>query len=78
MTSQEHGHVPAVVILVKSLLAWREAHNGQGPAHPAERKEFIAELMKQKRNQDEENFDEAVAYFRRAGTKQGVSVEVSC
>lgn len=48
-------------------------HDGKGPSTTAERKEFSAAVLKQKRNNDEENFDEAVTYFRRAGTKHGVT-----
>lgn len=33
-------------------------------------------MLKQKRNSDEENFDEAVTYFRRAGTKHGIPDEI--
>jgi hypothetical protein len=49
-------------------------HDGKGPATTAERKEFTQAVTKQKRNSDEENFDEAVTLFRRAGTKTGVSL----
>ncbi|ORY88225.1 NEDD8-activating enzyme E1 regulatory subunit [Leucosporidium creatinivorum] len=76
MNSQEHGHVPAVVILVKALEEWRASHDGKGPSTTAERKEFSAAVLKQKRNNDEENFDEAVTYFRRAGTKHGIPSEI--
>jgi len=61
-------------------LARHSQHDGKGPSTTAERKEFSAAVLKQKRNSDEENFDEAVTYFRRAGTKHGVSVllDLSC
>lgn len=90
MDSKDHGHVPAVVILVKAFEEWRAAvsisslerrnktdregrqHEGKGPETAAERKEFAQAVMKQKRNSDEENFDEAVTLFRRAGTKTAV------
>lgn len=73
MTSADHGHVPAVVILVKALEEYRATHDGKGPVTTAERKDLIALVNKEKRGLDEENFDEAVTLFRRAGTKSGVS-----
>lgn len=47
-------------------------HNGQVPTGSAERKAFMDGVMKQKVQSDEENFDEAVTLYRRAGTKHGV------
>jgi amyloid beta precursor protein binding protein 1 len=76
MNSQQHGHIPAVVILVQALQAWRAAHDGKGPATTAERKEFVQSVTALKRSSDEENFDEAVTLFRRAGTKTGVPAEI--
>lgn len=94
MDSAEHSHVPAVVILVKAIQAWRQSvglssfgldrsslvhlqHDGRRPSTTAERKEFVSTVMAGKKGQDEENFDEAVTYFRRAGTKSGVSCSAS-
>lgn len=48
-------------------------HGGQVPTGSAERKAFMNGVMKQKVQSDEENFDEAVTLYRRAGTKHGVS-----
>lgn len=76
MTSADHGHVPAVVILVKALEEYRATHDGKGPVTTAERKDLIALVNKEKRGLDEENFDEAVTLFRRAGTKSGVPSEI--
>ncbi|KAI5478648.1 amyloid beta precursor protein binding protein 1 [Pseudohyphozyma bogoriensis] len=76
MDSAAHGHVPAVVILIKALEEWRATHGGNNPASMAERRELVNKVLEQKIVQDEENFDEAVTLFRRAGTKSGVPSEV--
>ncbi|GAA6010544.1 hypothetical protein JCM10207_001355 [Rhodosporidiobolus poonsookiae] len=77
LDSEQHGHVPAVVILVKGLEAWKAAHNGNPPTGTAERKQFIDEgILAHKRHADEENFDEAVTLYRRAGTKPNVPPEL--
>ena len=51
-------------------------HGGKGPATTGERKEFVQSVAALKRNSDEENFDEAVTLFRRAGTRTGVPQEI--
>ncbi|GAA5927911.1 hypothetical protein JCM1841_005047, partial [Sporobolomyces salmonicolor] len=76
MDTAEHGHVPAVVILVKALEAWKAAHEGNGPTGAKERKEFMDAVLKQKVQSDEENFDEAVTLFRRAGTRTGIPPDI--
>ncbi|SCZ96749.1 BZ3500_MvSof-1268-A1-R1_Chr4-1g06682 [Microbotryum saponariae] len=76
MDSAEFGHVPAVVILVKALQEWRESHEGKGPSTTTERKQFADSVLAKKRQHDDENFDEAVTLFRRAGTKTGIPSEV--
>ncbi|GAA5895368.1 hypothetical protein JCM6882_006233 [Rhodosporidiobolus microsporus] len=76
LDNAQHGHVPAVVILVKALEEWKAAHNGASPTGTAERRAFTDAVLKQKRQSDEENFDEAVTLFRRAGTKANVPPEV--
>ncbi|KAK4700961.1 hypothetical protein P7C70_g5278, partial [Phenoliferia sp. Uapishka_3] len=73
MDSEQHGHIPAVVILVKALEEWRASHDGKGPTGTEERTAFAKLVVSRRRNSDEENFDEAVALFRRAGTKPSVS-----
>ncbi|GAA5972715.1 hypothetical protein JCM21900_002362 [Sporobolomyces salmonicolor] len=76
MDTAEHGHVPAVVILVKALEEWKAAHEGNGPTGAKERKEFMDAVLKQKVQSDEENFDEAVTLFRRAGTRTGIPPDI--
>ncbi|GAA5874111.1 hypothetical protein JCM1840_000354 [Sporobolomyces johnsonii] len=76
MDTAEHGHVPAVVILVKALEEWKAAHEGKGPTGAKERKEFMDAVLKQKMQSDEENFDEAVTLFRRAGTRTGIPADI--
>ncbi|GAA5825049.1 hypothetical protein JCM3770_004513 [Rhodotorula araucariae] len=76
MDSAQHAHVPAVVILIKALEAWKAAHDGRGPTGTKERKEFMDGILALKRQSDEENFDEAVTLFRRAGTRLGIPREI--
>ncbi|KAL8280567.1 hypothetical protein RQP46_006890 [Phenoliferia psychrophenolica] len=76
MDSEQHGHIPAVVILVKALEEWRASHDGKGPVGTEERNAFAKLVVSRRRNSDEENFDEAVALFRRAGTKPSIPSEI--
>ncbi|KAK4052714.1 hypothetical protein OIV83_002001 [Microbotryomycetes sp. JL201] len=69
MDSAEFSHVPAVIVLVKAMEAWKTNHDGQVPQGSAERQSFIKDLTALKRKSDDENIDEAVTLFRRAGTK---------
>jgi len=68
MDTTDHGHIPYVYILVRALDDWKTAHNGLPPQTHAEKQEFKSILNAQKRNPDEENFDEAVAQAYRAWT----------
>ncbi|GAA6015476.1 hypothetical protein JCM8202_002485 [Rhodotorula sphaerocarpa] len=76
MDSEQHGHVPAVAILIKALEEWKSSHDGQGPTGTAERRQFTDSIAALKRQSDEENFDEAVTLFRRAGTRHGIPAEI--
>ncbi|BGP02964.1 NEDD8-activating enzyme E1 regulatory subunit [Rhodotorula toruloides ATCC 204091] len=76
MDTEQHGHVPAVIVLIKALEEWKASHGGQVPNGSAERKAFMDGVMKQKAQSDEENFDEAVTLYRRAGTKHGIPSDV--
>ncbi|GAA5900782.1 Ula1p [Sporobolomyces salmoneus] len=77
MDSAQHSHVPAVVILVKALEEWKSSHGGKGPEGTKERKEFLELVMKEKRKgSDEENFDEAVGLYRRAGNKRAIPEDI--
>ncbi|BGP27169.1 NEDD8-activating enzyme E1 regulatory subunit [Rhodotorula toruloides] len=76
MDTEQHGHVPAVIVLIKALEEWKASHSGQVPNGLTERKVFMDGVMKQKVQSDEENFDEAVTLYRRAGTKHGIPSDV--
>ncbi|GAA5984582.1 hypothetical protein JCM10908_003410 [Rhodotorula pacifica] len=76
MDSEQHGHIPAVAILIKALEDWKAAHGGQSPTGSAERKQFTDSVLALKRQSDEENFDEAVTLYRRAGTRHGIPAEI--
>ncbi|GAA5866109.1 hypothetical protein JCM8547_000601 [Rhodosporidiobolus lusitaniae] len=75
MDSAEHGHVPAVVILVKGLREWEREHSSL-PLTFKDRQAFTKSILALKRQSDEENFDEAVALFRRAGGGEKVPKDV--
>ncbi|KAI9438473.1 hypothetical protein H4582DRAFT_1814429 [Lactarius indigo] len=68
MDTTDHGHIPYVYILVRTLDDWKAAHNGLAPQTYAEKQEFKSILNAQKRTPDEENFEEAVAQAYRAWT----------
>ncbi|KAF8273387.1 hypothetical protein EI94DRAFT_1715778 [Lactarius quietus] len=72
MDTTEHGHIPYVYILVRALDDWKAIHNGLPPQTYEEKQEFKLILDAQKRNPDEENFDEAVAQAYRAWTPTDV------
>lgn len=76
MDSEQHGHIPAVAILIKALEDWKTAHGGQTPTGSTERKQFTDSVLALKRQSDEENFDEAVTLYRRAGTRHGIPAEI--
>lgn len=77
LDSAQHSHVPAVVILVKALEEWKNSHSGKQPEGALERKQFLESVSCQKRKgSDEENFDEAVGLYRRAGNKRPVPEEI--
>ncbi|GAA5879880.1 hypothetical protein JCM16303_004383 [Sporobolomyces ruberrimus] len=76
MDSAQHSHVPAVVILVKALEEWKSTHEGKGPEGMKERKEFLELVSKEKKGSDEENFDEAVGLYRRAGNKRPIPEDI--
>jgi amyloid beta precursor protein binding protein 1 len=58
--SQEHAHVPWVLLLVGHLKRWREAHGGANPATYAEKKEFVAQVVARSHDPEKEgNYREA-------------------
>ncbi|KAE8258452.1 hypothetical protein A4X13_0g1688 [Tilletia indica] len=61
--TMELAHVPFVVLLLRKLKEWREAHGGALPVS-ADRKSFLASvnaLRQQAGDADQENIDEAVS-----------------
>ena len=61
MDSADHGHLPAVVIVLRALEEYKAAHDGKLPALTKDRNVLKQLITKGKRGPDEENFDEALA-----------------
>ncbi|GLB41190.1 putative regulatory subunit of the dimeric UBA3-ULA1 E1 enzyme [Lyophyllum shimeji] len=77
MDPTEHGHVPYVVILVRALEDWKNAHEGKPPQTSAEKKAFKESILAMKIKMDEENFDEAESQAYRASAVTGVPSEIA-
>lgn len=61
MDSAEHGHLPAVVIILRALEQYKASSDGALPKITKERNALKALITQSKRSADEENFDEALA-----------------
>ncbi|PLW06507.1 hypothetical protein PCANC_25256 [Puccinia coronata f. sp. avenae] len=66
LESHEHAHVPAVVIIMHFLDIFKSNHDGKLPQDSAQREELKQMILADKRNADEENFDEAVGMIWKA------------
>ncbi|KAG0141324.1 hypothetical protein CROQUDRAFT_663990 [Cronartium quercuum f. sp. fusiforme G11] len=85
MDSHEHTHIPAVVIIIHFLELFKSTHGGKLPHTSAERAELKKMIMAEKRNADEDNFDEAVGMIWKAckptvvpNSIQALFLESSC
>ncbi|KAK4057494.1 hypothetical protein OIO90_001563 [Microbotryomycetes sp. JL221] len=76
LDNADFSHVPAIIVLVKAMEQWKLDHSGQTPQNMTERREFISQLTALKRKSDDENIDEAVALYRRAGTRPSIPTEI--
>jgi len=61
LDSHHHGHTPYVVLLIQELLKWRAKHGGASPTTKEEKNEFKIQLRNGQKNQQEVNFNEAIA-----------------
>ena len=61
MDSAEHGHLPAVVIILRALESYKASNDGALPKTTKERNALKALITQGRRSADEENFDEALA-----------------
>lgn len=66
MDTHEHTHIPAVVIIIHFLEVYKTTHDGKLPKTSAEREELKKMIQAEKRNADEDNFDEAVGMIWKA------------
>jgi NEDD8-activating enzyme E1 regulatory subunit len=85
MDDFEHGHVPYILILLNFLDQWKQlvtpyynVSNWQHETPPTmkDRKLLNEMLLKEKRNINEENFDEAVAASFRACRKTEIPNDI--
>ncbi|KAF3905068.1 hypothetical protein AA313_de0208398 [Arthrobotrys entomopaga] len=61
MSTHDHGHIPYVLILLRTLNDWKSTHDGKAPSNYSEKNEFKSLLRSKMWNADEENFEEAIA-----------------
>lgn len=66
LENHEHAHVPAVVIIIHFLEIFKSKHDGKLPQDSAQREELKQMILAEKRNADEDNFDEAVGMIWKA------------
>ena len=84
MDDFEHGHVPYILILLKFLDQWKQTVASSrnvlmkhvSPPTMKDRKALNELLLKEKRNIDEENFDEAIAASFRACRKTEIPFDI--
>ncbi|KAG9029406.1 hypothetical protein FRB95_005361 [Tulasnella sp. JGI-2019a] len=76
MDPTEHAHIPYVVILVRCLQEWKNDHAGNPPKTYAEKKAFKERIMKMKKKDDEENFDEAYMLAYKAWSVTSVPSDI--
>ncbi|POV93939.1 hypothetical protein PSTT_17114, partial [Puccinia striiformis] len=66
MDSHEHSHIPAVVLIIHFLELFKSKHDGKLPQDSTQRAELKKMILAEKRNSDEDNFDEAVGMIWKA------------
>ncbi|EFP76651.2 uncharacterized protein PGTG_02112 [Puccinia graminis f. sp. tritici CRL 75-36-700-3] len=66
ISNHEHAHIPAVVIIIRFLQIVKSKHGGNLPKDSAQREELKQMILAEKRNADEDNFDEAVSMIWNA------------
>lgn len=76
MEEMEHEHVPCVLLLLKYMQEWKDAHGGRAPANFDEKSKFKRLLKSGMRHEEEENFQEAINAVWRACTVTTLPKEV--
>mmetsp|Transcript_26139 Transcript_26139/g.25999 ORF Transcript_26139/g.25999 Transcript_26139/m.25999 type:complete len:265 (-) Transcript_26139:329-1123(-) len=75
--SLEHGHTPYVIILIKALHKWKEAHDGKMPSNFEEKDAFKATIKEMARDFSKEaNFNEAIENAYKAFSYESVPYEI--
>jgi len=76
LNSQEHSHVPFLVILLQLAKKWKEQHGGKLPETSSEKSAFKSEILKGSRSSNEVNFSEAYKSHFKATTPSRISSTV--
>lgn len=80
MSTDDHGHVPYLAVLLHFLEEWKRAHNGEVPQNYKEKTQFRTLVAQAARTDSpeggEENFDEAVAAVLKSLNPPEVSSSV--
>ncbi|KAI8459708.1 hypothetical protein BY996DRAFT_6409963 [Phakopsora pachyrhizi] len=66
MDGYDHSHIPAVVILIHFLNIYKSNNSNNLPKTSKEKLELKNIILKEKRNPDEENFEEAISMISKA------------
>lgn len=69
LNSHDYAHIPAIVILLQALQAWKDSHDGALPRNYEEKNQFRKSIHAMKRGgsgADHENFEEAVDMVMKA------------
>ena len=77
MDQTDHSHVPFVVVLLKYIQTWEQAHDGACPTSYDDRNELKKLLREGMRTPDEENFEEAIANVWRLSSSDTVKKNTS-
>jgi len=65
LNSQEHSHVPFLVILLQLVKKWKDQHGGKLPETSSDKSAFKSEILKGSKGPSESNFPEAYkAHFK--------------
>lgn len=76
MNDNEHTHVPYILLLLHYMKIWKGQHGGSTPVTYEEKKDFKALIKSGMRNNDEDNFDEAISNVWRACAPTKVPADV--
>lgn len=76
MNDNEHTHVPFILLLLHYMQVWKDQHDGRAPSTFAEKTKFKALIRSGMRNDDEDNFEEAINNVWRACSTTNINADV--